>query len=147
MWIFRRMESADSFAVFAMMRRLFDSKPGMSSISDDVLWVNIANALGNSPYVEGWVCEQQGELLAYALCSIGYDSRHAALYVRLEDLYVSPDARRLPVGTDFLSQLPALYPDCTAVSLELPARCDTAVYRRCGYTRADQLLWASVPAR
>ena len=63
----RAMQLKDMEEVVGMMRVFYDSPAVFHTSSDTVLKKDIEDCIGDTPFVEGFVFEEDGILLGYAM--------------------------------------------------------------------------------
>ncbi len=130
----RPLTPADADAVIAMMRVFYASPAVHTDGSDEIFARDIAACLSDSPYVEGFVFEEESHLLGYAMLARSYSTEFGKPCIWLEDIYLTPAARGRGLGTALLAFVEARYPDAV-YRLEVEEENEPAVhlYRRYGY--------------
>ena len=130
----RIMEAADKAAVLEMMRVFYASAAVLSNGSEEIFNNDIDHCVGDSPYAEGYVLEQAGELLGYAMVAKSYSTEFGKPCIWVEDLYVKPGCRGMGLGSRLLEFITARFPGCV-FRLEVEAENERAiaVYRKNGY--------------
>jgi len=63
------------------------------------------HAFSDAPPFQLWVADEAGEIVAYAVTFVTYSTFLARPTLYLEDLFVSPAARRRGIGTSMLKHL------------------------------------------
>jgi GNAT superfamily N-acetyltransferase len=94
----RRATRADVPAIVRLVRELaaFEKLPG----PDDAAAARLADDFGSR--YDAWVAEVGGEIVAYAIAFETYGSFHARPLLWLEDVYVTPKARRAGLARELL---------------------------------------------
>jgi GNAT superfamily N-acetyltransferase len=97
----RRATRADVPAIVRLVRELaaFEKLPG----PDDAAAARLADDFGSR--YDAWVAEVGGEIVAYAIAFETYGSFHARPLLWLEDVYVTPKARRAGLSRELLEAL------------------------------------------
>ena len=133
---FRKMEARDKDAVLEMMTVFYASPAVLHKASRKVLEQDIADCVGECPFVEGFIIEEDGEVAGYAMTAMGYSTEYGGISVMLEDLYLRPEYRGRGLGSAFLLYLQDSLRG-RAVRLRLEAEPSNTraieVYRRCGF--------------
>lgn len=133
---FRKMEARDKDAVLEMMTVFYASPAVLHKASRKVLEQDIADCVGECPFVEGFIIEEDGEVAGYAMTAMGYSTEYGGISVMLEDLYLRPEHRGRGLGSAFLLYLQDSLRG-RAVRLRLEAEPSNTraieVYRRCGF--------------
>ena len=133
--IIRKMNPKDADEVFKMMREFYDSPAVFHTSSDSVLKKDIEDCIGENPFVEGFVFEEQGELLGYAMTAPSYTTEYGGVCIWVEDLFIKPDHRHKGLGSLFFSYLEQQYPHAVRFKLEVEQENKHAIdaYLKKGY--------------
>ena len=89
----RTMRREDETAVFEMMRAFYDSPALIHKSSDAVLRRDIADCLSDLPFVEGYIFEEEGEVIGYSMIAKSYTTEYGGLCSWIEDLYFKEGSR------------------------------------------------------
>jgi len=132
--IIRNMEEKDRKAVRDMMYAFYTSPAVLSNGSDEIFKNDIDNCIGDCPYLEGYVFEDAGEILGYAMLAKSFSTEFGKQCIWVEDLYFKPQCRGLGIGSSFLEFVDKKYPDAVQ-RLEVEEENERAVkvYKKCGY--------------
>ena len=130
----RRMEQKDRDQVLGMMREFYRSDAVLSSGSEEIFSRDIENCVGGSPYVEGYVFENEGMIQGYAMLAKSWSTEFGKPCIWVGDLYIKSECRGLGTGSLFLRYIEDRYPG-SVFRLEVEAENEGAVrvYRRNGY--------------
>ena len=130
----RKMEERDREYVLAMMRVFYSSEAVFTNGSEEIFRADIDHCVNENPYLEGYVFENQDNILGYAMVAKSFSTEFGKPCIWIEDLYVKEDFRGFGLGSDFLSFMEAQYPHCL-LRLEVEAENERAVqvYKKCGY--------------
>lgn len=130
----RGMEEKDRNSVLEMMRTFYASAAVLSNGSDEIFQADIDNCINQSPYIEGYVFENAGDIQGYAMVAKSFSSEFGKPCIWIEDLYVKEGNRGLGIGSRFLKFIESKYPD-SVLRLEVEAENEGAVnaYKKCGF--------------
>jgi ribosomal protein S18 acetylase RimI-like enzyme len=130
----RIMEPADKPAVLDMMRTFYASPAVLSNGSEEIFNNDIDHCVGNSPYAEGYVLEQAGELLGYAMVAKSYSTEFGKPCIWIEDLYLKPRYRGAGLGSRMLEFITARFPGSVfRLEAETENERAIAVYKKNGF--------------
>lgn len=132
----RMMNPADFEPVLAMMKVFYASDALLIHPEESVLRKTLADAMGEDPFVEGFVFESQGQLAGYGMVAKSYSSEAGGHCVWIEDIYILPQFRGKGLGTAFLKFVQEQYPKAARIRLEAEPDNEKAmaVYRAAGFT-------------
>lgn len=130
----REMTEADTEAVLEMMRVFYASPAVLSNGSEDIFKDDIENCVGNCPYLEGYVFEQDNGISGYAMVAKSFSTEFGRPCIWIEDLYIRQQYRGSGIGTEFFAFIEQKYPD-SVMRLEVEEENEKAinVYRKCGF--------------
>lgn len=131
----RRMTEADRTAVMHMMQVFYTSPAVHTNGSEVIFTADIDACVGDSPYLEGYVFEDENAILVgYAMLAKSFSTEFGKPCIWIEDLYLTPDARGLGLGGQFFTLIHEVYPDAV-FRLEVEEDNEPAVhlYRKKGY--------------
>lgn len=130
----RPMSEADRDCVFEMMREFYTSPAVFTNGSTEIYHNNISNCVGDSPYLEGYIFENNNKIQGYAMVAKSFSTEFGKPCIWIEDLYMKPECRGLGLGTDFFEFIEQKFPDAI-FRLEVEEENENAVrlYRKCGY--------------
>lgn len=131
----REMEEQDRPCVLEMMRTFYASPAVWTSGSDEIFGRDIDQCIGDSPYLEGYILEGEGQIQGYAMIAKSYSTEFGRPCIWIEDLYVREDCRGQGLGSNFLKFIRQRYSDCL-LRLEVEEENQRAIdtYQKCGYT-------------
>ena len=131
----RAMQLEDMEEVVGMMRVFYDS-PAVIHAAPEILRQDVKDCVGEGPYIEGYIFEEDGKILGYSMVAKSYSTEYGGMCVWVEDLYMKEEARGLGIGTAFFRFLDEKYKD-QAVRFRLEVEEDNeravAVYKKAGY--------------
>lgn len=130
----RRMQEQDRACVLEMMRQFYASPAVWSNGSEAIFAADVDACVGDSPYLEGYIFEQDGKLQGYAMVAKSFSTEFGKPCVWIEDLYMQPPYRGLGIGSRFFRFLEEKYPDAL-FRLEVEAENERAVqvYKKAGF--------------
>ena len=133
--LIRTMNQNDADEVYKMMREFYNSPAIFHTSSDAVLKKDIEDCISDTPFVEGFVFEENGELLGYAMTAPSYTTEYGGACIWLEDLYIKPEHRHKGLGSLFFSYLEQQYPHAVRFKLEVEKENVNAIatYKKNGY--------------
>lgn len=132
----RPMTQADQSEVQAMMRVFFDSPAVLYAAPDEILSRTIQDAVGDCPFIEGYVFDDHGTLCGYAMVAKGYTTEYGGICIWIEDLFIREAYRHQGLGREFFHFLHEKY-DGIAVRYKMEVedenRNAVEAYKKCGY--------------
>ena len=130
----RLMEQKDKESVLAMMREFYTSPAVFSNGSEEIFEADFCNCIGDCPYVEGYVFEDNEAIQGYAMIAKSYSTEFGKSCIWIEDLYIKADHRGMGIGGRFLEYIQQAYPDAI-FRLEVEEENEAAVslYKKCGF--------------
>lgn len=136
----RRMNAQDGAQVLEMMRVFYASPAVLSNGSEEIFQNDVAECVSGSPYLEGYVFEENGQLQGYAMVAKSFSTEFGKRCIWIEDLYVKPDFRGLGLGGAFLRHIQTVYPGAL-FRLEAEQENESAVrlYEKMGFEELPYL--------
>lgn len=130
----RMMTSADRNSVLEMMRVFYVSPAILSDGSEEIYRNDFEQCVGENPYLEGYIFENDGQTLGYAMVAKSFSTEFGKPCIWIEDLYMTENARGLGIGSRFLQYIEKKYPNCV-LRLEVEGKNERAihVYRKNGF--------------
>ena len=130
----RIMEKADLTAVINMMRGFYASDAVLTNGSEEIFHADAVECVSDSPYLEGYVFENDGGIQGYAMCAKSFSTEFGKRCIWVEDLFVKEEYRGKGIGSRFLSYVSEKYSDCV-IRLEAEAENERAihVYKKAGF--------------
>lgn len=134
MGIIREMRECDREAVLNMMRVFYRSPAVLSNGSEEIFKANIDACVGDSPYLEGYVFEDGGEIIGYGMLAKSFSTEFGKSCIWIEDLYLREECRGLGLGSAFFKMVEEKYPTAL-LRLEVEEENERAihVYRKNGF--------------
>ena len=130
----RKMKEKDRVAVLEMMRVFYASPAGLSNGSEEIFKNDIDYCVNESPYLEGYIFENEQEIQGYAMVAKSFSTEFGKPCIWIEDLYFKPKYRGLGLGKQFFKLMDETYPHAV-LRLEVEEDNERAVhvYKKCGY--------------
>ena len=130
----RPMKREDKEAVLGMMRDFYSSPAVLSNGSDEIFSADIETCVNGSPYLEGYVFENEGAVSGYAMVAKSFYAEFGKPCIWIEDLYILPNHRRKGLGKEFFALIFKKYEGCV-FRLEVEEENVGAfnLYKRCGF--------------
>lgn len=130
----RDMKIEDKDCVIDMMREFYASPAVLTNGSEEIFQKNVENCVGDSPYLEGYIFQKEGEIQGYAMAAKSFSTEFGKNCIWLEDLYIKEKYRSSGIGGAFFAFIEKKYPDAL-LRLEVEEENVKAkrLYERCGY--------------
>ena len=130
----RSMTRADAADVLEMMGVFYASDAVSTDGSEEIFRRDVEQCLSRSPYLEGYILEQDGALAGYAMLAKSFSTEFGRPCVWVEDLYLKPAFRDRHLGSAFLQFAREKYPEAV-LRLEVEPENARAVhtYEKNGY--------------
>lgn len=130
----RKMTEADRATVVDMMRTFYHSPAVWTNGSEEIYNNDITACVGDSPYAEGFIFENEKEVLGYGMIAKSFSTEFGKPCIWIEDLYLKDAYRGEGIGSSFFAYLEKAYPD-TIMRLEVEEDNTraVAVYKKNGY--------------
>lgn len=134
----RKIERRDKPEIMRMMRGFYDSPAVIHQVPEAVLSQDIEDCMGECPYIEGFVFEEDLVLAGYAMIAKSYSTEFGGLCVWIEDLYIETAFRGMGIGSQFFQYIEHEYAG-KAVRFRLEVAKDNenaiGVYEKNGYKK------------
>jgi GNAT superfamily N-acetyltransferase len=130
----REMVAGDKEAVMEMMRVFYASPAVLSNGSGEIFAADIENCVNDSPYLEGFIFENENEIRGYGMIAKSFSTEFGKPCIWIEDLYLKPEYRGQGIGSMFFEYLEKTYTDCI-FRLEVEEENERAihVYKKNGF--------------
>lgn len=130
----RKMTPGDEACVLEMMRTFYASPAVLTGGSEEIFRRDIDTCIQGSPYLEGYIFEEAGQLQGYAMVAKSFSTEFGKPCIWIEDLYIREGFRGQGLGSRFLRELEQLYTDCIfRLEVEEENRQAIHVYEGCGF--------------
>jgi len=108
----RVMTRDDKDTIIDMMRVFYASPAVLSNGSEEIFEADVENCVNDSPYLEGFVFEENGEIQGYGMIAKSFSTEFGKPCIWGEDLYMKPEYRGAGIGSKFFDYLEQTYTDC-----------------------------------
>ena len=134
MSIIRKMTAEDKPIIIEMMREFYSSPAVLSNGSIEIFNADVDACLNDSPYLEGYVFEDDGKIQGYAMLAKSFSTEFGKPCIWIEDLYLLSEYRGKGIGCGFFKFIEQKYPNCL-FRLEVEEENERAVkvYKKCGF--------------
>ncbi len=140
--IIRPLEAHDRHAVLDMMVEFYSSPAILHHAPEETLERCLTDALSDSPYIEGYVFDEGGNIAGYSLVAKSYSTEYGGMCVWIEDLYVLPEFRGKSFASRFFEFIDSRY-EKSAVRMRLEVEPSNEgarrLYRKCGYNELSYI--------
>ena len=131
----RVMTREDKQMVMEMMETFYNSPAVSTNGSQEIFEKDIANCVGDSPYLEGFIFENGGQILGYGMIAKSFSTEFGKPCIWIEDLYIKPAYRGAGIGSGFFDYLEAKFTDCIfRLEVEPENTRAVCVYQKNGFT-------------
>ena len=130
----RKMTAADKSIVLEMMRVFYASEAVLSNGSEEIFEQDFENCINDSPYLEGFVVEDAGEICGYTMIAKSYSTEFGKMCIWIEDLYLKEPYRGCGIGSRVLQFIIDRYPACIfRLEVEEENQRAIATYKKNGF--------------
>ena len=132
--LIRLMEEKDRENVIQMMRNFYASPAVWSNGSEEIFTNDFNYCVSDSPYLEGYIFEDNGEILGYSMMAKSFSTEFGKPCMWIEDLYLKEKFRGCGIGSAFFDFIHKKYVD-VLFRLEVETENENAfnVYVKKGY--------------
>lgn len=131
----REMTAEDKPAVQEMMRLFYASPAVLSNGSEEIFSADIENCVNDSPYLEGYILENDEEIQGYAMIAKSFSTEFGKSCIWIEDLYLKESYRGQGVGSWFFDFIKKAYPESIfRLEVEEENQRAIAVYKKNGFS-------------
>ncbi len=133
-YIIRSIEEKDRIAVIDMMRGFYASPAVHTNGSEEIFNADVDNCVGDSPYLEGYVFEDGGELIGYGMLAKSFSTEFGKRCIWIEDIFIKEEYRGLGIASAFFKLIEEKFP-CSVFRLEVEEENRRAVnvYKKNGF--------------
>jgi GNAT superfamily N-acetyltransferase len=130
----RLMEEHDRTEVLSMMRTFYTSPAVLTDGSEEIYNADIDNCVSDSPYLEGYIFEDNNTVLGYAMVAKSFSTEFGRPCIWIEDLYLKEKYRNRGIGSGFFKFIEDKYLG-SIFRLEAEEENKTAikVYKKAGF--------------
>ncbi len=133
--------TTEHFDAVKRMMRVFYASPAVSTDgSEDIFSNDLAECAGDSPFAEGYVFEEDGEIIGYAMLAKSFSTEYGKPCIWIEDIYLVPDKRGRGYAQKFFTYIFEKYPNCLfRLELEPNNKRALAAYEKAGFSALPYL--------
>lgn len=132
--IIREMREGDREAVTEMMRVFYSSPAVSTNGSEEIFKADIDGCVGENPFLEGYIFENEGEIQGYAMVAKSFSTEFGRPCMWIEDLYIKEKFRGLGLGSRFFEYIEKKYDGAIfRLEVEEENKIATYVYRKAGF--------------
>ena len=109
--VIRNMEENDRRPVKWLMEEFYATDAVATNGSEEIFDADIDACVGSSPYLEGYVFEDDGRVFGYAMLAKSFSTEYGKPCIWIEDIYLKEEYRGYGIGSRFLSFIEEKYPN------------------------------------
>ncbi len=130
----RKMTEQDRAEVYSMMEVFYASDAVFTNGSDEIFTADIDACVSDSPYLVGYVFEEDGIIQGYAMLAKSFSTEFGKRCIWIEDIYLKEEYRSRGIATDFFAFIEREYEN-SIFRLEAERENEKAlhVYEKCGF--------------
>ena len=130
----RAIKESDKTDVLSMMREFYSSSAVYTNGSDEIFTADIESCLSGSPYIDGYVFDEDKTIQGYAMLAKSFSTEFGRQCVWVEDVFIKPEHRGKGIGKQLLSFVVQKYPEAV-IRLEVENENEPAVelYKKSGF--------------
>lgn len=130
----RAIKESDKTDVLSMMREFYSSSAVYTNGSDEIFLSDIEACISGSPYIEGYVFEDNKTVQGYAMLAKSFSTEFGRQCVWIEDVFIKPEHRGKGIGKQLLLFVGQKYPEAV-IRLEVEKENEPAVelYKKSGF--------------
>lgn len=131
----RKYKKEDREITLVMMKEFYSSPAVLHRVSEENFMRTLDEAESDSPYMDIFILECQGQVAGYALTAYTYSNEAGGKVVWIDELYVLPTFQCKGLGREFLSYIKSSFGNFARIRLEVEESNDgaTRLYRREGF--------------
>lgn len=130
----REMKECDREAVAEMMRVFYSSPAVSTNGSEEIFKADIDGCVGDNPFLEGYIFENEGEIQGYAMVAKSFSTEFGKPCMWIEDLYIKESFRGIGLGSRFFEYIEKKYKGAIfRLEVEEDNKIATYVYKKAGF--------------
>ena len=120
--------------VISMMQEFYSSEAVFTNGSLEIFENDFVNCINDCPYLEGYVFEENDEILGYAMLAKSFSTEFGKPCIWFENLYLKPEFRGKGIISKFIRQIKVQYKEAI-FRLEVEKENEHAihVYNKCDF--------------
>ena len=120
--------------VLEMMRTFYASPAVLTNGSEEIFAADFENCVNDSPYLEGYVFEEDNKILGYAMLAKSFSTEFGKPCIWIEDIYIKSEYRGKGIGGSFFEYIGEKYNGYLfRLEAEEENERAVAVYKKCGF--------------
>jgi len=120
--------------VLEMMRTFYASPAVLTNGSEEIFAADFENCVNDSPYLEGYVFEEDNKILGYAMLAKSFSTEFGKPCIWIEDIYIKSEYRGKRIGSSFFEYIGEKYNGYLfRLEAEEENERAVAVYKKCGF--------------
>lgn len=112
MSIIRKMVEKDRSEVVEMMGKFYSSPAVLGHGTKEIFDSDVTNCVSNSPYLDGYVIEEKGVIIGYAMVAKSFSTELGKQCIWLEDLYIKDEYQGKGIGKSYFEFVEKEYKNC-----------------------------------
>ena len=108
----RLMTACDKPKIIEMMRVFYASPAVLSNGSEEIFATDVDACVGDCPFLEGYVFEENGETVGYSMLAKSFSTEFGKKCIWIEDIYVKDEWRGRGIGSAFFEFIYEKYDGC-----------------------------------
>lgn len=130
----REIRESDRSTLLDMMKTFYSSEAVATNGSDEIFNNDIDACIGNSPYLEGYVLTNDGEILGYTMLAKSFSTEYGKVCIWIEDIYIIDSCRGRGLGSMMLKFITEKYPNALLrLEVEEENKRAVAAYKKAGF--------------
>lgn len=131
----REIQKEDEKEYLFMAKAFYESDAVLEKVPEENFSRTFSLLLNQNPYARGYIFEEEGKILGYALLALTYSQEAGGEVVWIEEIYLKPQARGKGYGTAFFHFLEKEFPTAKRFRLEVEKENEKAVklYEKLGF--------------
>lgn len=132
----RKIKEEDKMEILSMMEEFYSSDAVYTNGSREIFENDFKQCINNSPYLEGYVFENDGKILGYGMIAKSFSTEFGKHCIWFEDLYIKVEFRGKGIIPKFIQSIEKKYPK-TVFRLEAEKGNAHAchIYEKLGFTQ------------
>lgn len=138
----REITAKDKAEIYKMIRVFYNSEAVFGDISDEIIYQNIDNCINKNAYIEGYVFEENLQIIGYSLVAKSYSTEYGGMCVWIEDVYLKPEYTGKGMFSKFFSYIEQKYQGkAVRIRLEVEENNQNAIksYTKNGFKKLDYI--------